>query len=331
MLFRFEYKFQGNYMPTAALKKRIKRIGTVCAIAACALAFSGCGASVTVRDYTENGTRYNMYTVSIDLDTVRKMEASAATDANGDKYSVHGYFFELFSGLGCEIVDSVYTSDAYTASYRIAFSDTGADSGGNGGGSFISHTRLHDIAEAVEFSASYKTNPFVRKYMKKSANPFNGIRAEYDAVQPDETATVVQQLKNGRVSRDAETGERITFLPSVVDAFPYLRGFEPDLLKLNYAMTGSKRMSSSGTSRDLDGDYAEYVFSRYFDTVDTEIGLEYTRPVPYGWYGVALAAGGLVFGIIMLVTRAKKPKTTLLDRFPYNPEEFRDYDSHLPM
>lgn len=302
----------------------------MCAIAACALAFSGCGASVTVRDYTENGTRYNMYTVSIDLDTVRKMEASAATDANGDKYNVHGYFFELFSGFGCEIVDSVYTSDAYTASYRIAFSDAGADSGGNGGGSFVSD-RLRDIAESVDFSASYKTNPFVRKYVKKSANPFNGIRAEYDAVLPNQSSSVIQRLKNGWFSYKENTGERITYLPSVVDAFPYLRGFEPDLLKLNYAMTGSKRMSSSGTSRDLDGDYAEYVFSRYFDTTESDMSFAYTRPVPYGWYGVALAAGGVVFGVIMLVTRAKKPKTTLLDRFPYNPEEFRDYDSHLPM
>ncbi len=52
--------------------------------------------------------------------------------------------------------------------------------------------------------------------------------------------------------------------------------------------------------------------------------------MPYGWYLVALAAGGAVLAVILIVTREKKKKPTLLDRFPYNPEEYRDYEVRLP-
>ena len=314
---------------TSPSKTRIKRMLTAGAVAACAVAFCGCGASVTVKAYTENGVRYNLYTVSIDADTVQKMESSATLDSNGNRYTVNGYFFELFSSFDCEIVDSRYDASAYVASYKKAFDATG-DTGSGEEGSFLSKSRLQDIAESIEFMVTYTANPFVRKYVSVSNNPFNGIRAEYDAVQSDETVTVIQRLKNGQFSRDGVTGERITTLPSVTEAFPYLQGIDPDGLLLNYVFTGSKRMSSSGTAKEI-GDYAEYVFSRYFDTTETGISFAYTRPVTYGWYGVALAAGGIVFAAIMLATRTKKQKPTLLDKFPYNPEQYRDYETHLPM
>ena len=90
-------------------------------------------------------------------------------------------------------------------------------------------------------------------------------------------------------------------------------------------------MESSGTAVKS-GDSTAYVFTRYFDDTDTYMEYEYKRAVSYGWYMTAIAAGAIVFGVIILVTRTKKQKQkpTLLDRFPYNPEEYRGYDDNLP-
>ena len=114
------------------------------------------------------------------------------------------------------------------------------------------------------------------------------------------------------------------------DAFPYLKDADPDGLLLNYSRVGSKRMESSGTVARTDGKNSEYVFSRYFDDAQTTVDFEYRRPVPYGWYLTALGAGAVTLAVFLIITRAKKTKTTLLDRFPYNPEEYRDYDNNLP-
>ena len=171
-------------------------------------------------------------------------------------------------------------------------------------------------------------NPFIRTYVSTAANPFNGVRKRYDSVQPLQSVTMLDRIKNGAVVRD-ENGETVVYQPALADAFPYLKGVNLDGLLLNYVRYGSERMDSSGTKVKTD-DGTAYVFSRYFDDTDNYIEYEYRRAVPYGWYLVALAAGGVVLVIILLVTRTKKQKPTLLDRFPYNPEEYRDYDSHLP-
>lgn len=309
-----------------SLQNRIKRCAVVAAAVGFATGLSGCGASVAVRSYTENGVRYNEYTLSIETAVVQKMEKTASQKENGGKYTVNDYFFELFSGFDCEIVNAIYDENAYVATYRKAFASTqNADSH-----DYLCSSKLDDISNYVSFTASSVSGPFVRHVTSTSSNPFNDLRKNYDAVRPDESATVLQRIKNGHFSRDADTGERIVFLPSISEAFPALDGVEPDGLKLDYRYVGSKRMDSSGNTLASDKDNAMYEFSRYFDTADYQMTFEYDRPVPYGWYVTAILVGGVTFGVIMLITRTKKQKPTLLDRFPYNPQEYRDYDSNLP-
>jgi len=296
----------------------IKKAAIAAAAALSAFALSGCGASLTVSEYTENGKRVNVFELSIDDDTVRKMEDTAAADAStGAKYTVPEYFYELLSspGFDCELVDANRTPEAYTAVYRKTYDGA---------------TDLETFGAKLEFMTTYTQNPFVRKYDSVAENPFNGVRAKYDAVLPNESTTIIQRLKNGVKTVD-EYGEISVLFPSVTDAFPYLKDVDPSGLLLEYAYTGSRRMKSSGTAVKLDRKNNAYVFGRYFDTIDTTIEFEYNRPVPYGWYVTALAAGGLTIAAIALATRKKKDKPTLLDRFPYNPEQYRDYDSHLPM
>lgn len=295
------------------LKKKLVRLFAVAAICFSAAMLTGCGASLTLYDYTEDGKRYNVYELAIDADTVHQMEATAASDADGKKYTVPDYFFSLFNGFGYELKSAEMNTDGFVASY-IRLVSTEPD--------------LFKTGTTPEFTTTHTENPFVRTYTSSAENPYNGVRAAYDRVLPDQSSTLIQQLKNGKVTID-DNGDRTVVFPSVQDAFPYLKGMDVDGMLLNYARTGSSRMDSSGRKKIYDG--AEYyVFSRYFDDTDSAIEFKYKRPVTYGWYLVALAAGGATVAIIAAATRTKKQKPTLFDRFPYNPEEYRDYDSHLP-
>lgn len=317
-------------MSDFANKTRLRRTLAVIAAALCALALlSGCGASVTVTAYDENGVRYNEYTVEIPTQTVERMEKSAATDANGEKYTVQSYLFEMFSGFDCTLVDSRRTATSFVAVYRKAFRDdkpTVVEPAG-----FVSGSVLRDVAEQISYTTDLTSrNPFVRRYKTTSVDPFNGVRAAYDAVRAGQSATVIQRLKNGLITINTDTGETEVLLPRVQDAFPYLDGMDESGLLLKYATIGSTRMDSSGTKREFDDDNSRYEFSRYFDTSDRDIVFEYSRPEVYGWYLVALAAGAVVVAAFVIATRPKKQKPTLLDRFPYNPEEYRDYETRLP-
>ena len=277
---------------------------------------TGCGASLTVYDYTENGLRVNEYELTIEASLVEKMESSAATDASGKKYTVPEYFFALFDRIGYSLQQASMTSAGYYARFKKVFS-AGV------------MPELFEVGKQIEYSLDYKENPFTRRYKRVSENPFNGVRAAFDEVRPGQSGQIIQQLKNGIVTVN-EYGEATVAFPSVIDAFPYLNGIDLSGLLLNYATVASSRMDSSGRKIEGEANSALYVFSRYFDDTFNTIEFEFNRPVPYGWYLVALGVGALIIAVFALVTREKKKKPTLLDRFPYNPEEYRDYESHLP-
>ena len=275
---------------------------------------TGCGASLTVYDYTANGVRYNMYELKIDNDTVEQMERTAAVDGRGEKYTVTSYFHEFFTGFGYELVGAEQTEKECILRYSREIKG---------------ESELFKEGTAVEFTTTYTENPFTREYKAVSPNPFNGVREAYDNATAGQSSTVLERLKNGIIARN-EYHEWVTLFPALTDAFPYLKGKNPDGLLLCYARNGSTRMSSSGAATEIDDDNSQYVFSRYFDGSESTIEFDYTRPVTYGWYLVAIAAGGITLAVFVIATRSKKKKPTLLDRFPYNPEEYRDYDSHLP-
>ncbi len=297
----------------AALKNP-KRIIFAVIATLIAFVFIGCGASVTVYDYSEDGVRYNMYELSFDADTLENMERTAATDVNGNKYKIEDYLYELFTDFGYTPVDATRDANGYTVCYRRA---VGVSS------------ELFQAGSTVEFVRTYKENPFIRTYKDVSPNPFNGVRETYDNIEPTHSSTLLERIKNGAIAFD-EFGEPMMGQPALADAFPYLKSANLDGLPLNYVRYGTSRMTSSGKSIETGDKTAAYVFTRYFDTTETQIAFEYKRAVPYGWYMTALIAGGFVLLIFILATRKKKEKPTLLDRFPYNPEEYRDYESHLP-
>ncbi|MDE6399041.1 MAG: hypothetical protein K2L51_06950 [Clostridiales bacterium] len=275
---------------SAIVKKYTARCMAAVAVVLAALALCACGATLTVYDYVSDGVRYNEFELRIDRDTVELMEETALIDSSGKRYTVSDYFYELFTGYGCELVSASSDDSAYTVRFRKAY--------------YGGTTELAELGTAVEFSYESVQNPFVRKITATAQNPFNGVRAAYDAVRDGQSGTLIQQLKNGKVAVD-EYGEPITLFPSVQTAFPYLRGMDPAGLALGYARDGSKRMQSSGYASG-DGKTRTYVFMRYFDTADAQIAFSYKRPVPYGWYFAAAAAGGVVTAAIMLAARKRK-------------------------
>ena len=232
--------------------------------------------------------RYNMYELSIDDDTVAAMEGSAAVDGDGNKYTVEGYFARLFTDYGYSLVDASRAGGKYTVRYRKAIMGSGD---------------LGESGTAVSFTTTHTENPFVRTYTAVAQNPFNGVREAYDSVLPLQSSTVVERLKNGVVAHD-QNGEVIVSFPSLINAFPYLKGLNPDGLLLNYVRYGSDRMESSGR-KVKSGESTAYVFSRYFDDTEAYMTYTYKRAVPYGWYIAAIAAGALTLGAILLIARRK--------------------------
>ena len=272
------------------------------------LMLTGCGASLTVYDYVEDGVRYNDYELTVDRDTVERMERTAIPDEYGKPYTVSEYFYEFFTGYGCELVSASDTAEAYVVRFRKAY---------------YGESDLFSIGSPVAYEYEYAENPFVRDITATSPNPFNGVRDAYDSVRVGQSGTLIQQIKNGKVAVD-EFGEPVTLFPSVQTAFPYLQGMDPSGLLLCYARGGSNRMSASGEKLGS-GSNRTYLFTRYFDSADAEIVFRYKRPVPYGWYIVAAAAGGVVVLAIVLATRPKKKSKKnrpVSERFPYNPEDF---------
>lgn len=305
-------------IPTVkSFNKRVARIFALVAVIAAAVLLTGCGASLTVYDYTSGGVRYNAYELTIDGKIADAMEATAAYGADGRRYDVPSYFRALFASFGYEPERAERTDKAYSARFVKAF--------------YNGQTDLERHGTTLDFVYEYVDGPFLRTVTATAQNPFNGVRAAFDAIPPDQTATVLQQLKNGSFAFD-EFGDRIMILPSVTDAFPFARGSSLDGLRLNYVRAQSSRMESSGTATKLDRDNSAYMFSRYFDGTDAEIVFRYKRPMLYGWYIVAAAAFGLTVAVFLIATRKRKPKPpSLIERFPYDPEKYRDYDSHLPI
>lgn len=266
---------------------KIKRPAVLAALALCLALFTGCGVSVTLYDGTENGVRYNTYEVSIDTDVVAAMESSATLDRNGNKYTVRDYLYSLFTEFGYELVSAEITGGKYTVSYKKPV--TG-------------ESELFDIGTPVKFEYTSTQTPFVRTYVASSPNPFDGVREYYDNIDERRSQTVLERLKNGVTAHD-EYGDPVTVFAAIDEAFPYLKGQNPDGIRLDYVQTRSDRMTSSGTAETVGYRTVRYRFSRYFDYTTNTIDYEYRRAVPFGWYLFAAAAGATVYVIILVCKR----------------------------
>lgn len=272
-------------------RKSLLRRLALCAalIAITAAIFVGCGASVAVYDYTDGGVRYNEYEISVEDSAIELIEQDAAVDKDGNKYTLSGYLYALFTEFGYELTEATDVDGVYTVKYRKAV---------------YGASELDRYGTAVEFTATSTSDPFVRTITSVSPNPFNGLRKSYDSIQKGRSSTILERIKNGLTVFD-ENRDTTTVFPAIDEAFPSLRSMNYDGLLLKYVRVGSDRMESSGVATPIGNRTVRYEFVRYFDDSETQITFEYKRAVPYGWYVAAILIGAGVFAAVTYAATKK--------------------------
>lgn len=301
-----------------------KRLLPILILLFAAFALSGCGASITVSEFYINGEYYNDIELRAPSELVQTLNDSAVT-VNNKKWTFPAYVSALMTGSDTnfdytEITAEIQDSGDYVFVYRKRFlSRETADL------ALMSGTIVKTVS-------TQSTNGFIKSISTTSPNPFNNLRKNYDdIVNPNASTTRLQILKNGVKVRQVNTNEFVTLFPSFTEAFPAAKNYELDSLMLSVLQyVNSNRRASSGEMVSSDSQGAVYKFTRPFDTYDRTVDYDYTRIDALGWSLMSLLIGGIVILVIALITHKKPPKETLPDRFPYNPETFKDIDINLP-
>lgn len=294
-----------------------KKIAIIIVTVMCAFMLTSCGAKVNVYSYTSSDGYHNDVEIVLPKNVVNAMQDGAAINPEtNEKWTVNEYFTELLTSeltnFGYELDYAIWEE---RGGYNAIFTRVYADD------------EITDLVEltgvAYEMEYEHVDKMFTRDYTATMNNPYNNARTAYDAIAQDSSDTLAAVIKNGLFVSNAQ------LFPSLQQAFPALADYNMDALQLSYTMYDYARKSSSGEKR-VSGDGAWYTFTRNFDEEQRTIDFAFATPVSWGWYLVALLATGATVLAIYLITREKKQKPTLLDRFPYNPETYRDLDDNLP-
>lgn len=292
----------------------------VCILLVCVLALplAACGASVSLFTGSSGDEYVHTLEIRIPARLYNEMEKTAAVIPNTYKrwtlpdwlngtylpngqrqigicdYSVYEYLGYVEDG-----VDFIAQLE-----YRFPIDD-GSDDG-------------EEDSDVVQTIKNYF---FVYAIEVTQPNPFNGLRADYDDAAEGQNGSLMQIIKNGiGYYQQTEHGQEwVQLLPSLTQAFPAVKGYDPSELTLNLYLGGSSRMASTGTKVRMGGN-TYYLWERKFDESEQTITLKYLRPNTLGWNITAIVVAGIVVVIILLATRGKKKKTDdLIDRYPYDP------------
>lgn len=152
-----------------------------------------------------------------------------------------------------------------------------------------------------------KDNLFFYTVEVTEPNPFNGMRADYDA---GTEGTIMDYIRNGIVQ------DNVVLLPALTEAFPRIADYDPSGLKLKLYIAFGDKVQTTGTRVLIDG-VRYYLFERSFDDSTQTITYKYFRPNSLGWNIVALVAAALTVAIILLCTRSSKPKQPQEIKFNY--------------
>lgn len=286
-------------------KKLIVCIVSLCA--ACTL--TACGASVSM--YTGSTASYYTQTLEIRLpaSVYNVMEKTAAVKPG--TYARWKFTEWLYA-----LSQLVSFSDGTSYEYDGYMTDPKNND-------FVAQlTRKIPIDAADGSDEESETSQTVKNYFYAYAvevtqpNPFNGLRTDYDTAAPGQNGSVTQMIKNGIGYYREDV--YVEVLPSLAKAFPATAGYDPGSLKLNLYLNGSSKMVSTGTKVTIDSK-TYYLWERAFDDREETITYKYYRPNSLGWNITAIVAASAVAGIILLATRGKKQKETLLERYPYDP------------
>lgn len=283
----------------------------VCILLVCVLALplAACGASVSLFTGSSGDEYVHTLEIRIPARLYNEMEKTAAVIPNTYK---RWTLPDWLAGI-CQLVTY---SDGTGYEYDGFYLD---------GGDFVAQLTHRfpidddedDGEEDGDVVQTIKNYFFVYAIEVTQPNPFNGLRADYDDAAEGQNGSLMQMIKNGVGYYQGE--EWVQLLPSLTQAFPAVKGYDPSELTLNLYLGGSSRMASTGTKVRMGGN-TYYLWERKFDESEQTITLKYLRPNSLGWNITAIVVAGIVVVVILLATRGKKKKKDdLIDRYPYDP------------
>lgn len=305
-----------------------KKILTLCALVCCAVLLTGCGASVDVYAYAYDGGYANEVHIRLDLQATDAMNASSieaypqADEVSGLRaWTVEEYFTELMTsptvGLDYELLSTIKDGELTMAFVKRFATSAELDT-----------NNLYAVPDVVSTTT---TNGFLYHRVRTRENPFNGLRTAYD--ESFDSTGFIGKLKNGMgYYVDEEGSDRYYhhLFPSLVTAFPIAETYDLSDIGLNYIEIGNARRGNNGYEVSASPQSSYYVFERNFDYEYSQVIYDYNTVNTVGWYILAVVIGGIVLLAILFFTSKKKPKSGLVDKFPYNPEKYKDINSNLP-
>ena len=264
------------------MRTRGKRRALAAAVLiAFALVLTGCDATVNL--FVDATADYYVQELEIRMpDSVRRVLEDSAAD-NGtteadDRWTLAAWVRALslqtsfeYGGIAPDQSDFVIS-----LTMRIPLTELGSSSDGG--------STSRTIENYFYFYAVEETEP----------NPFNGLRAEYDA---GTEGTLMGAVRNGWES----DGVRY---PSFAEAFPAAAGYDPSDLRLNLYLALADDVRSTGTWVTVDG--VRYcMYERPFDDSTHTVVYRYYAANSLGWNVTAIVIAAAVVAAILLVTRKR--------------------------
>lgn len=247
-----------------------------------ALVLTGCDAKVNMFVYATADYYVQELEIRLPDSLRRELEISAAaneTAAEDDTWTLADWVRELSRQTSFEYGGIAPDQSDYVISltWRIPLSELGSSSDGS--------STSRTIENYFYFYAVEETEP----------NPFNGLRADYDAGTED---TLMGAVKNGW-----ESGG--TRYPSFTEAFPAAASYDPSDLRLNLYLALNDDIRSTGTWVTVDG--VRYcMYERSFDDSTHTIVYRYYAANSLGWNVTAIVIAVAVVAAILLATRKRK-------------------------
>lgn len=272
------------------MKKR-KIFAVLFAVAICAFALCGCGASVDYY-YSSNGNTVTAnYVVTLPTAVVDELEKSAAKDSAfpQTKWTIKSYFTMLGNAFGCGVTVAERIDDTIVT---LARTYTPSNSG--------------DDDDDENYTREIEKHFFNYKITYTQSSPFDGLRAQYDSTAEITPNSVMDVLING------VTG----VIPGIKTAFPAAAKYNPGDLALSFYWNADVTPENGEI---VTVDNKRWVkWTAKFDTEKQVISYSYTRPNPLGWYVVIFTVGVLTVAIVLLATKNSKaePKMVKLKKGP---------------
>lgn len=261
------------------------------------LALVGCDASVSLYSTTDGDEYVQTLEIRMPNAMLRDIEADAAYRTPIERWSLVGWL-NMLSAL------VTYADGSHYEGANLVSKD---------GDSIITlerrFTPAPDDADEPDEDVvrTVKNNLFFYTVEVTEPNPFNGLRADYEA---GTEGTIMAYIRNGIVQ------DNIVLLPALTEAFPRIADYDPSGLKLKLYVAFGDKVQTTGTRVSIDG-VRYYLFERSFDDSAQTITYKYFRPNSLGWNIVALVVAALTVVVILLCTRKSKPRQTQEIKFNY--------------